>query len=464
MKFNNSLFLSNSIIKTTLLNILVIVGFYLLFNMFAVYKLLDLADKELDKKIKHEIEHVDGFVDYKNDSLIFHTMIEFEEPDFQTITDNAYFLSIYDNKGKVLFESKNIRLLDSFNIKRLSLKNDIEFANEEHSGIDLRIIYKKMDSEDNVIIRLGTPRASTVNLAQEFESFILLTSPVVLILIVLSALFLSKKAYSNINSIIELAHQISSKNFGKRIEFDASKTDILGRLRDTLNNLFERLENQFNLISDFSKNASHQLMTPLTVLKSEIDFLLKKERSKDEYVSTLLVLQEQTDKMISITKSLLIIARESVETGENKISFSLNKLINETIRKLYDSRVKFELKGEIIIRGNAEHFALVIQNLLDNAIKYSPESEIVEFSAVETKEIVEIKVKDRGYGILENEKNFVFDKFYRGSNIKSKEGYGLGLSLSKSIIKQMSGKIFIEDTTSEGTTFIINLPSITDLK
>lgn len=437
-----------------------ILGFYFIFNLFAVYKLLDLADNELDKKIKHEIEHIDHFVDYVGDSLIFHSTREFDESDFLDVTPNAYFLQIYDSTGNILFTSKNISLIGNLPIEFKKLKSDYIFYNSDYKAIELRFVHKKMDSDNKVIIQLATPRASVVNLAREFEIFILLTFPLVLLLIIAMSFFLSKRAFSNVKKIIDLANEISAQNISKRIVYKAGKNDVLSLLKDTLNDLFGRLENQISQIAEFTSNASHQLMSPLTAIKSELEYLLKKDRQKDEYVAALTVLKEQTDKMINIVKTLLILARESDASKLLSNVFSLNKLIDSEIKPVYSAPIEFKSEPELYLRGNSDYFTLVLQNLLDNALKYSGKQKKVSLSAYQIDNSIIIKVSDNGIGIPDNEREVIFDKFYRGSNSGSSTGFGLGLSLVKVIVKQMQGNITIENHQPNGTIFILTFPAV----
>lgn len=461
MRINFKNFISDTIIRITIWNVIVIIGFYLLFNFFAVIKLLDLADKELDKKILHEIEHIDIFVDYENDSLIFYSYREFEESDFKELTSNAYLLQIYNKNGEILFKSKNLEKFGAITLTKFYLTSDEIFSNEVHNDIELRCVYKKMDSGDDIIIQLATFRSSTTKLAEEVEFFVLLTFPIVLVLIVITSLFLSRKAFSNINKIIALANVITASNLSERIVFKAKSHDILAKLRDTLNHLFDRLENQVLKISEFTNNASHQMMSPLTAIKSEIEYLLKKERDKADYVDSLSVLLTQTNKLISINKSLLLLAKETNNFVTIDSIFSLNKLVETDLKSSYKSdRIIYEIDEGIFLRGNAEYFLIVLQNLIENGLKYSNPDQNVTLKVTRTTSSIQIRVIDFGIGIPEIEKPRIFEKFFRGSNSHKTNGHGLGLSLSLILVEQMEGSISIENNLPTGTIFVLTFPII----
>lgn len=461
MKINYRFFKSDSIIKTTLWNVVVIIGFYLLFNFFAVIKLIDLADAELDKKIRHEAERVDIFIDLQADTLFFHSYKEFEESDFNEITANSYLLQIYNAQGEILFKSNNIDKFGEITLTKFKLEDREVFFNEMHSNVNLRTIYRMLDSRDDIIIQLATFRSSSTELAEEFEFFALITFPVVLVLILISSLILSRKAYSNINNVIDLANEITANNLGKRIIYKASKNDVLGKLRDTLNELFDRLENQVSQITEFTNNASHQLMSPLTAIKSEIEYLQKKEREKSDYMNSLAILGAQTDRLINLTRNLLILAKESENIRITDNIFSLNKLIESDLANAIKSdRVVYEVEEELFLRGNFEYFLMVLYNLTENSLKYSDPGQPVIVRAARQGTSIIINVIDHGIGISDADKPHIFDKFFRGENSQKSQGYGLGLSLAFTIVRQMKGTIRADDNLPSGTSFTLIFPSI----
>ena len=255
---------------------------------------------------------------------------------------------------------------------------------------------------------------------------------------------------------------ISARNISKRIDFKASKNDAYTKLRDTLNNLFDRLENQILQISEFTDNASHQLMSPLTAIKSELDYVLKRERSAPEYVESLSILREQTDSMIEIVRALLILARESDTRKIHNTVFNLSKLIEEKIKILYQlDEIEYEITSGISLRGNQEYFKVVICNLIENAIKYSDKNSVkIKVIADYEEASVKISVEDNGIGITDADKKKIFEKCYRGPDSESIKGYGLGLSLAAAIVKQMGGSIEVLDNIPRGTIFKLKFPKI----
>ncbi|MCF8242817.1 MAG: HAMP domain-containing histidine kinase [Melioribacteraceae bacterium] len=451
-----------SLVKNAVSISLVILGFYLLFNLFAISKLSDLADHELDKKILHEINHIDQFVDFNFDSLYFHSTREFLEKDFIEITENPYFLQIYSRDGNVLFNSPNINKVGEIPIKQIEFNKSYYKENIDLDELKLRVIYSFVDNKDNAIIQLATTRSSISHLVQEFELFNLITLPIIVALIIFISIILSYRTYSGLNKIILTANRISAYNISERLDYKANKNDVYGKLKDTLNNLFTRLENQINHISEFTNNASHQLLSPLTAIKTELDFIRKKERDTKEYIETLNLLDHETEKMIKIIRTLLIIAKEADNQKNSNNIFNLSQLINNEIKaRFFEYGIKYSIEESINLRGNPDYFIMTLNNLLDNSVKYSEaDSRYISLTAKEIDNFIIIEVADQGIGIHASEKSKIFDRFYRGNNSDTTKGYGLGLSLVFVIVSQMKGTIEIFDNVPKGSIFRLKFPSI----
>ncbi|MHB9013995.1 MAG: sensor histidine kinase [Ignavibacteriaceae bacterium] len=443
--------------------------FFLLFvssNIFTIAITNKILTDNLDERLKNEIETLVASFRIQQDTIKFVGYSEIKEPDFTTINSGAFFLQVYDKKNKLLLCSDNLKSFGTIPFKIPNIKIRYEFENLTAGNHQLRVVYAPMLNEQNKIaayLQLSVFKTEYSSIMKKIILFNMLNLPFILLIIVVVSVFLAKKSYAPLNKIIDIAENISANNLNARIKYDAHPQDELGRLRDTLNNLFTRLEVQINQISQFTDNASHQLMTPLTALKTELEYILKRERTPDEYKDTLTVLNVQTDKMISIIKSLLIIAKYSSNSEINKNIFKVSQVVNESIKPVFTyHNIGYEIDDDLYLRGSYEGFQIVIENLIDNAIKYSPQNSRVIVKAENTHGNIIIKIEDTGFGINDEEKEKIFERFYRSvpamkGNI---QGYGLGLCLVKTIVLAMEGKIKIEDNYPTGTKFIISFPSV----
>jgi len=458
-------FISNTIRKIAIWNAAVMFGLYLTFTIFTLFILNYILIDDLDTRLRHELDHILHTVDVTVDSLIIKSDAELEEPDFQTVTENPFFLQIYNLEGLLYYRSKN---LDEYQEILLGFPNNFSpyfFESFQTSTDELRTIYKELfDSENNHVgyIQLSAIHTSFNEVVKNVFWFNIFTLPIVMLVITLMSIYLAKRSYQPINNIIELARNISATNLKERLNVTEDPNDELANLIETLNSLFGRLENQVGQISQFTDNASHQLMTPLTAMKTELEYSLKKDRTLDQYKESCNILKEQADKMIILVKTMLLLAKNCSECADSTNVFDLTKLLKNDISKDYTGQnVIFEIEENIYLRGKSEYFSIVMQNLINNALKYSLEQKEVIVKTKNSDKSVTISVSDQGVGIIDEEKKNIFERFYRvENNTNGKDGYGLGLSLVKSMVTSMSGDIQVKDNTPKGTIFIITLPVI----
>jgi len=166
--------------------------------------------------------------------------------------------------------------------------------------------------------------------------------------------------------------------------------------------------------------------------------------------------------MTQIIKSLLILARVDKARVNSNAVFNLHTSIDNLIKpSLQTNQVKFIVDREIYLKGNVDHFVIALGNIIDNALKYSDNSPVT-VTATNDKYNCVIKVIDLGIGIKSEDKPKIFDRFFRSSSAEDLglNGYGLGLSLAKSIINSMNGEIQVQDNYPQGSIFIISLQSV----
>ncbi len=463
---NSRPFFTNTTKRIALWNILVILIVYLLFNVFSIIILEFQLVKNLDANIEHEMEHILHSFKIEKDSLIINNPAEFEESDLVDVTDSPFFLQVYKRDGKIILHSKNIHKFSKIPKIYPNLKGEKVFSDIEVSGNDLRAGYSNVYDENGNFygyIQLSTLKAVTRGIEKEIILFNLFSFPVFFIFIVGISFYLAKRSYDPINKIIDLANTISATNLHQRLEYTLDKRDELGRLQDTLNMLFERLEKQVHQISNFTDNASHQLMTPLTIINTEVEYILNHKDPKDEVKESLNVLKEQTQRLIHVVKTLLLISKSQQDQQSGRTVFNLSQTIKSEIGKHHASdKITSVITDNIFAKGNKDNFLLAISNLIDNALKYSPNDKEITIRVFSKNSRIKIMVEDRGIGIPENEKKYVFERFYRTKKSinSATAGFGLGLSLVDSIISNMGGKIAIEDNTPKGTKFIITLNAL----
>jgi len=365
-----------------------------------------------------------------------------------------------------LLGSENLKYFSQIPLAYPEFTDNEYFDDSETKTEVVRTGYAKLINDDGEhfgYVQLSFRREKLVAALKSILSYTLLILPFVLIIIIALSIFISRRLFQPINKIIETANNISAVNLKERLQLDSDPNDEINKLKITLNNLFERLEVQIQQISAFSDNASHQLMTPLTAISSELEFALTKKKYHGEIKQSLEVVKEQSDRMISIVKSLLLISRTGRDSGQSNMIFNLTSLFEKHIKILFpQQRIYYFISNNLYVRGKEENFIIVIENLIGNALKYSSEDDIIEVISNSSNGCINVIVKDKGIGIADSEKEKVFERFYRSESAEKIGivGYGLGLSIVKSIVISMNGKIQVSDNSPKGTIFCITLPYI----
>lgn len=289
-----------------------------------------------------------------------------------------------------------------------------------------------------------------------------------LLIFLISYLF-SRRIISPINNIINKVKEIGSENLHLRLESKAQNSDdIIGNLSQTFNDMLNRLETSFESQKNFISNASHELKTPLTTIIGEADVALSRVRQPSEYVESLQIILEEADKLDKKTKALLMLAQTGFDGKSQKlVILRTDQLIldvKDTVEKINPQsqiHIDFSFLPEnpfmLKVYANESLLHLALCNILLNACKYSDNKPVNVGVGVADKHVVFI-IKDQGIGIPESEMQFIYDPYFRASNTKKHEGYGIGLPLARNIVKIHKGQLDVNSIVGEGTTVKVTIP------
>jgi heavy metal sensor kinase len=297
-----------------------------------------------------------------------------------------------------------------------------------------------------------------------------LAIPTVLILAAVGGYLLTRRTLGPIARITETASRIEAENLSERIA--VGHEDELGRLAAVLNALLDRLERSFHQQKQLLADTSHELRTPVTIIRSEAEVTLSRERSADEYRNALESIRSESVHLTNLIEGVLMLARaDARQMHIAKRQFSLREVVEQavqTARTLARARgvdLSAVTDGAMPLRGEAELIRRMLLNLLDNAVKFTEPGGRVSVDAQQDGANYTITVTDSGCGIAAEDQEQIFDRFFRGDRARRRDldgapGTGLGLSIVKWIAEAHGGTVRLVRSNAAGSTFEVALPAI----
>ncbi|HEY6045794.1 MAG TPA: heavy metal sensor histidine kinase [Pyrinomonadaceae bacterium] len=291
--------------------------------------------------------------------------------------------------------------------------------------------------------------------------------PLILVLASLGGYFLARKSLAPMALMNEQTRTITAGNLSSRLDV-ANPRDEVGRLATTINALLERLDVAFQEQQRFIADSSHELRTPVTVIRTEAEVALERQRDPKEYQASLALVRDEAERLSRIVEDLFMLARQPVASrGLMKETIHLDVLVRDCARaaQVLAARkgVRFDSQSnipEVSLSGDDDLLKRLLLNLLDNAVKYTPRGGEIKLRLATHNGDARITVEDTGVGIAAEDQPRVFDRFYRVDRARSRAlgGAGLGLSIARWIVEAHKGKISVESKVGTGSTFTVELP------
>ncbi len=306
---------------------------------------------------------------------------------------------------------------------------------------------------------------------QRLLSAMLLTAPLIIGLSVLIGHFLVGRTLQPVDAIVEEVEAISDGRSLHRRLMEPRSKDELARLTDTLNAMLARLERSFMSLRRFTADASHELKTPLTVLRSGIERAITHPKAPPEVMEVLEETLIEVNRMAELVDALLTLAR--ADEGRAPLHLEPVELedilseVSETASILGEqARVSVSVSAPprpLKIAVDRSRIRQLLMNLLSNAIKYTPQGGEVAIDCSQANGQVVLSVRDTGVGIAPGDLPHIFDRFWRADQARSRTGQrpgaGLGLAISKWIVEAHGGTISVQSRPGRGTTFTVTLPT-----
>ena len=326
----------------------------------------------------------------------------------------------------------------------------------------------KLPGGNVYLVEVGAPMDEVQADLRHWLAFLFAMLPLVAAIALGGGYVLVKRALAPVDRISRSAERISSHNLSERLPVPRTG-DELERLSVALNHMIERLDAAFQHSRRFVADASHELRTPLTVVRGELESVVAKGQLNAEWRERLGSALEEVDRLARIVEGLFAISRlDAGEAAAEWVKFDLGQLAASTADQMgllaEDKKIQLTCAGPtgVWVEGDRARLKQVVVNLLDNAIKYTPEGGAVslEVRADNGKAILE--VADNGIGIAPELLPRVFERFFRVDKARSREqgGAGLGLSIVKSICAAHYGRVEVSSEPGSGSRFRVELPRV----
>jgi heavy metal sensor kinase len=426
-------------------------------------------EKSIDVKIKSIAEVLASSMTEEHGANVFGNFERYLE-NVLGKKPKGKFIQIIDSSGKIGAKMNDIEtdaIPTRFDSTERALKGEIVYETIEDANPRLRMITMPILDNKKItsIVQVGSSLADFDETMRKLLIIMIISIPTSISVTIIVGYFMARKSLKPVDQIRKAAVKISSSNLDERIDIKGRK-DELGRLAETFNAMIARLKDSFQRINQFSIDVSHELKTPLTILKGETEVVLRKERGNEEYKNLLQSNLEEIDRMARIIDDLLLLSKADTKDMKLNIeNISLRDLVAEVCMNMKifaDSKeivlVVDEL-ADVRIVGDELKLRRMLWNIMENGIKYTSKGGVVNVSSYTNNGYVCINVKDNGMGISGDDIKYIFDRFYRADRSRKREsGSGLGLSISKWIAEAHKGVIEVASQPSKGSQFLIKLP------
>ncbi len=415
------------------------------------------TNREFDKFVndKYEADLVTELARYYQDNQTWVGVEKLYSRDhFDSQNTRPLFFSIADTNGNIIITGKDYHAGETVSADELKAGTRIQVDGETVGILLLNTPPSKNPLEDEFIRRLS-------------QSIYISAIGTILIAFILGAI-LSRSISRPIRELTKATHEMAGGKFGQQVP--VRSRDEIGELASSFNKMNDELAQSFNLRKQMTADIAHELRTPLSLIighaEAVHDGVLPPSKENFE------IIREEAERLEQLVNDLRILSL--ADAGELSVDFQpveINKFLGD-IQSHY--RVQFNQKriglnlepASVILEANLDpiRFSQVLTNILDNALRYTPEEGRVDISIKQISDKAEITIQDSGEGVSPEDAAHLFDRFYRADASRTRDsdagGSGLGLAIAKSIVEMHKGKIWAESKKGNGLKVIIQLPVV----
>ena len=442
------------------LMVMYIVAFTLMaFISFAIfyYRIYSLTMQQMDSDLIEEVEEFSG-LDIESLKNEVAEEGESEDPEEE-------FYRLYDHEGNVLATTDMAPWGDVEKVMPGSeaghAEGDYIIQTIDVPGTKHKARMITAPVAPGVILQVGETLEEADEYLTFFQNLLLALMGAMVLVSTLLGWLLARWSLRDMNEVVRTADDISKGAFDRRVRVGGQLIEI-EKLSSTFNTMLDRIQLLLNSMKEINDNIAHDLRSPLARIRGIAEMTLVNDKTVDEYKEMAASTVEECDTLIDMINTMLDITE--AEAGVNGVEpeeFDLVLLVTEACElfRPIAAEKKIDLicsmPESCLFQGAEKKLQRTVTNLLENAIKYTPEKGTVHVSVVVRDDEVQIVFEDNGIGISDKDLPHIFDRFYRGDQSRSRGGVGLGLSLAKAFAESLRGKIQVNSKLDHGSTFTL---------
>lgn len=367
------------------------------------------------------------------------------------------FYSVLAADGETIAESSNI---DLFRPALGRLRGEERYVNLNTPAGAFRVISETL--YDGTTVRIGYTLRQTRENLEEFALLFWVVTAIILLPGMICGWLIARGFVSGIRRVSDAAARIAEGDFSQRVEQKNDGAEI-DDLVSVFNAMTANTEHLLTELRDVTDNVAHDLRTPLTRIRTIAEITISGPQDLASYRDAIIDIAEDSSGMIAMINSMLEITRiennfEALKTSTFSLSAQLRQAYEIFSMQAEEKNLEFTLSlpdHDVMIDADKLKLQRVISNLLDNAVKFTPENGRVALSLTEEPDALVMRVADSGVGISAADKKHIFERFFRADESRTKPGNGLGLSMVHAIVLAHGASIEVSDTEGGGTTFTI---------
>ncbi|MEI6669956.1 MAG: ATP-binding protein [Acidobacteriota bacterium] len=343
-----------------------------------------------------------------------------------------------------------------------------EFSDVQMKGHPLRMITARIAARQEIYtVDVAMPLGELQEALVQFSWAVLILVPCGIVAAALGGYWISRRALAPVDRITSTARAITARDLGRRLEVPPTG-DELQRLTETLNAMLDRLEAAFRETARFTADASHELRSPIAVIRTSAEIALRRERSVEEYREALSSILRESERTSVLVQDLLTLARadagvEALRVGPLDLRALVESLRGPLATRCQHAGLDWRVEvpdHTVEIDGDEAAFGRLLRILVDNAVSYTPAPGRVTLSLTSGSDGVAVEVTDTGIGIGPEDLPRVCDRFYRADKARSRDagGAGLGLSIAKWIADQHGASLTLESQLGQGCRVRVGVP------